>query len=185
MNGLKFGEEPPIDIRHLPDLIHCVTLMERRSESKNTLVRRVCELLIDILNEVILSNTSATTSRARRQISYLAEARKLIVNGSDSFLDRLFESATNAHHLTNTLHAAAQQPTNPTELLQIPAWNLDHDVVQAGLETRTCDFGHRILDLVEWDTQAELRCNEGEGITRCFGSKCRGTRQPGINLVVD
>lgn len=152
MNGLKFGEEPPVDIRHLPDLIHSVTLMERRSESKDTFVRRICELLVDILNEIVLCDTSETASLVHEQRSHLAESRELIINSSNSFLDRLLECAANTHHLTNTLHAAAQQATNPTELLQIPARNLDHDVVQAGLETRTCDFGDGILDLVEWDT---------------------------------
>ena len=51
---LEFREEPLVNVRHLPDLDHRVPAMERRRDRKNALIRRVDELLINILDIVVL-----------------------------------------------------------------------------------------------------------------------------------
>jgi hypothetical protein len=51
---LQLRQEPLVDVGHLPDLIDRVAPMEGGRDSKHTLVSRVYQLFIDILDEVIL-----------------------------------------------------------------------------------------------------------------------------------
>ena len=52
---MKLGQEPLIDVGHLPDLVNRVTLVEGRPESEDTLVSRVNKFFINILNNVVLA----------------------------------------------------------------------------------------------------------------------------------
>jgi hypothetical protein len=54
MNVLKFRQEPLVDISHLPDLVDTVALVESGCNGEYTLVRRVDQLLVDILHKVVL-----------------------------------------------------------------------------------------------------------------------------------
>jgi hypothetical protein len=72
----------------------------------------------------------------------LSKTVKLIIYGPDCFLNRFLEIAANTHNFTYTLHAATQQFTNAAELLQIPSWNLDHNVIETRLEAGTSDPGY-------------------------------------------
>jgi len=85
------------------------------------------------------------------QKTHLGKPAELIIDRSNRFLYRLLKGPPNAHNFTHTLHATTQQPTHATELFQVPAWDLDDDIIQAGLEARTSDFGHGVLDLIERD----------------------------------
>lgn len=57
VDGLQLREEPFIDISHLPDLLHCVPLVECGSEGEEALVRGVYEFFINILDEIVLIRT--------------------------------------------------------------------------------------------------------------------------------
>lgn len=102
---------------------------------------------------------------------HLCEPSKLIVDGPNGFLNRLLERAADAHHLANTLHAAAEQRRHATELFEVPARDFDNDIVEARLEARRRHFCYRILDLVERDAEAELRRYERERVARRLGRK--------------
>ena len=52
---MKLGQEPLIDVGHLPDLVNRVTLVEGRPESEDTLVSRVDKFFINVLNNVVLA----------------------------------------------------------------------------------------------------------------------------------
>ena len=55
-DGLELGEEPTIDIRHLPNLLNGVATMEGCGNGEDALVCRIDELFIDVLDEIILQN---------------------------------------------------------------------------------------------------------------------------------
>ena len=59
VNRLQFSKEPPVDPRHLPNLLHSVTLMESRSDSKDAFVCWICELLVDVFDNIVLFTASA------------------------------------------------------------------------------------------------------------------------------
>ena len=59
---MKLGQEPLIDVSHLPDLVNRVTLVEGRPESEDTLVGGVDELFINILNNVVLAQIRISES---------------------------------------------------------------------------------------------------------------------------
>jgi hypothetical protein len=50
----QLGQEPLVDVGHLPNLVNQITAIERGRDCKNVFVRRVHELFVDILDKVIL-----------------------------------------------------------------------------------------------------------------------------------
>ena len=54
-DGLELGEEPLVDVGHLPDLLHAVSTGERSMNGENALVRRIDEFLINIFHNIVLS----------------------------------------------------------------------------------------------------------------------------------
>ena len=113
---------------------------------------------------------------------HLGETRKLIVDSPNGFLNRLLKRAANTHNLTNTLHATAQQPADPAELLEIPARNLDNDVIQARLEACASNLRDAVLDFVERNTETKLSGDESERVTGSLRGEGRRTRQTSVNL---
>jgi hypothetical protein len=53
----------------------------------------------------------------------------LIIDRTNRLLDRFLKRPTDAHDLTDTLHAAAQEAADAVELLEIPAGNLDNNII--------------------------------------------------------
>lgn len=106
-------------------------------------------------------------------VTHLGKPRKLIINSADGFLYTLLERPTNAHYLADTLHAAAKQLADATELLQIPAWKFNDDVIHARLETCARDLRDCVLNLIEGNTEPKLRSDKGKRIARGFRRKCR------------
>jgi hypothetical protein len=100
-----------------------------------------------------------------KEITYLCKPSELIVDGTNSLLNGFFERSPDAHNLTNTLHAAAEEPADAVKLLQIPAWYLDYNIIQARLEACTGDFSDRIFNLIEWNAEAQLGSNECERVS--------------------
>ena len=115
-------------------------------------------------------------------MQYLRKPKELVVDRPDRFLDRLLERTADAHNLAHALHAAAQQAADPAELLEVPARNLHHDVVQTWLEARGGHLRHRVLDLIEWNAETELSGDERERVACRFRGERGGTRQTSIDL---
>ena len=76
----------------------------------------------------------------RLRSAYLRKPSELIIDGSNCLLYCFFERSSNAHNLSHTLHAAAEQPTDTVEFFEIPTRDLDNDIIQAGFEAGTGDF---------------------------------------------
>jgi len=53
----------------------------------------------------------------------------LIIDRTNRLLDCFLKRPTDTHDLTDTLHAAAQEAADATELLEIPTGDLDNNVV--------------------------------------------------------
>jgi len=54
----KLCQEPFIDIRHLADLVDAVSPMECSRNGKDTLIRRIDKLFIDVLDKIVLQRKS-------------------------------------------------------------------------------------------------------------------------------
>ena len=102
------------------------------------------------------------------KLTYLRETRELIIDSADGLLDGLLKRATDAHDLTHGLHAAAEQPTDAVELLEIPARNLHHDVVQTRLKARARNLCDGILDLIQRNAETQLCSDESQRIPSSF-----------------
>ena len=114
----------------------------------------------------------------------LRETSKLVIDSTNGLLDRLLERAPDTHHLAHRLHAAAEQPADTVELLQIPARDLDDDIVQARLEACARDLRDRVPDLVERNAEAELRSDERERVAGSLGCESGRPRQTSVHLGV-
>ena len=55
-------------------------------------------------------------------------------------------------YLSHTLHGAADLFGHSVEPVQVPSWDLGHDVVQTGLEAGRGRLGGGVLDLGEGDS---------------------------------
>jgi len=114
--------------------------------------------------------------------THLRESSELIVDSSNSLLDRLLEGPSNAHDLSNTLHARVQRGRDPRELLEIPSRDFDDDVVERGLEASGGDLGDRVSDLVERDVETELGGDEGERVSGGLGGESGGSRETSVDF---
>lgn len=106
--------------------------------------------------------------------TYIGKSRKLIVDRPDGFLDGLLKRPADAHDLSDTLHATAEQSTDTAKLLQILSWNLDDNVIQTWFEASGGDLRHRVLDLVERNSQTQFSRDKRQRITGRF--RCQRRR---------
>lgn len=98
-------------------------------------------------------------------MTYFGEASKLIINSSNSLLDRLLKCPSNTHDFTDTLHAATEQSADSIELLEIPSRNFDNHVIQTRLETCARNFRDGIFDFVKRDTETQFCSDECEWVS--------------------
>jgi hypothetical protein len=123
-----------------------------------------------------------TSTQANATRTHLCKSRKLIIDRPDGLLYRLLKRTTDTHHLTDALHAATEQPGHTTELLEVPTWDFDDNIVKARLEARRRDLCDRVLDLVERDAEPELGRDEGQRVARRFGRERGGPRKTRVHL---
>lgn len=143
--------------------------MESSRNCKNALVRWVDQFFIDVLDIIILEKRLLDRMMLAPNLTDLCKSGKLVINCPYRLLYRLFESPTNAHHLTDTLHAATKQPANTVEFFEIPSRDLDHNIIKTRLKARTRDFRHRVFNFIQRNAETQLCCNEGERITCGLG----------------
>ena|ERR1700736_6793525 len=147
---MEFCQKPFVDIGYPPDFIHAIASMECSRNREYTFVGWVDKFLIDILHEVVLEASQNVNNLSIQTIGTdLGESSKLIIDRPDCLLNRLLESPTDAHNFANTFHTATEKSANAIEFFQIPSWDLHNDIIQAGFETSTSDFGDGVFDLVQ------------------------------------
>ena len=140
--------------------------MHSVGNGEKTLIRWELELIID-LHQSLLG---------------VVKSKVVEVNGADSLLNGLLESATNAHNLTDGLHGGTEESRDTVELLEIPAWHLDDTVIERRLEAGGGLLGDRVLDLVQWDTETKLGGDKSQWVTGGLGSECGGAGKSGVDL---
>src|SRR5712692_10824190 len=107
---------------------------------------------------------------------------KVQVQHANGFLVGFLEGAAYAHHLADRLHARAYGLIGPLEFLQVPARNLDHHVVKAGLKAGACHACDAVGQFDQAVAEREFGGNVGQGIA-CRFARQRGTaRKTRIHL---
>jgi hypothetical protein len=102
--------------REIVDLVYGVPILERGRNHEDALVCGVLQLVIARGHDVGLEPIYTTFH-----------------NCPNRFLYRFFEFSADCHHLSYTLHGAADVSRDSAEFLQVPAWHLHHHVIQARL----------------------------------------------------
>jgi len=138
----ELRQKPFVNVGHMMYFFDAITTMKCSRDREDALIRWIDQLLVDVLNVLVLGYFQAQTRAVLDTVTYLGEPRKLIVNRSNGFLNCFLKCPSNAHDFTDALHTTTQKPADTTELLEVPAWNLDDTVVQAGLKTSTSHFGY-------------------------------------------
>ena len=147
---LQFLQEPLVDLGQVVNLIYGIALVHCLGYHEDTLICRLLQGSIDVLN---------------LQLLVFYEAVHALANHTKTLLDSLLKVATDGHHLADRLHGRTQLLVNTTELTQVPTWNLTNHVVEGWLEESRCSLGNRVLQLEQAITHTELCCNESQRIT--------------------
>ena len=84
------------------------------------------------------------------------------LEAADAFAERLLEGAADRHHFADRLHLRAEHRLGAGELLELPARDLDHDVVDGRLEAGGRHARDVVLDLVEAVADGQFRRDLGD-----------------------
>ena len=160
-------EEPAVDLRQIVDLIDGVALVHGLGNDEDTLVRRLTQRRVDVVD---------------LQLLVLHIAVHSLSNHAQTLLDSLLEVATDGHHLSDRLHGAAQLLVHTAELAQIPARNLTDHIVEGRLKEGRGGLGDGVLQFEESVAQAKLGGHESQGIARGLGSQGRRTGEARVDL---
>src|SRR4028119_214090 len=95
----------------------------------------------------------------------LGETGRIILQTLTRLLKGFRECPADCHYLTYRLHLEAQRIICAFELVEIPARHLYDHVIQRGLEVGACRLDDWVLQLVEIESDGQLRRNLGDGIT--------------------
>ena len=142
-------------------------LLERLGDAEEPLVGRLAELLLEVLERIALVADDAVHPDLEHP---------------GRLLDRLLEVAADGHDLADGLHLRADLLRDAPEFLQVPARDLDDEIVQGRLEAGRRLFGDRIEQLGQGVAEDELGRDEGQRIAGRLGGQGRAARQPGVDL---
>jgi len=155
-------------------LVICQTLSTLYPRWKAVEIANI-RLSVGLTSSSSTSSTKSFCSKSERRGIFipnyetdLGKSSKLVINCTNRLLDRLLESPTNTHNLSDTLHTATEKSADAIEFLQIPSWDLHNNIIQTGFKTSTGDFRDGVLDDVQGNTEAEFCCDEGERISSRF-----------------
>ena len=98
------------------------------------------------------------------------------------FLQGLFEAAADGHDLADGLHLRADFLGHAAELLEVPARDLDHQVIEGRLEAGRRPFGDGIEQAGQAVPQTQLGGDKGQRISGGLGGQGRAAGKPGVDL---
>ena len=153
------AKEPRVDLRLLPDGLHRDAEFDRVVEVEQAVPGRELERMQD---GVLIAELLAVR----------AEAVALDLQRLASLLERLLEAAADAHHLAHGLHLQAELAVAAVELVEVPARNLDDDIVERRLEERAGGARDRVGQLIEVVADGQLRGDLGNRVARGLGRQC-------------
>ena len=94
----------------------------------------------------------------------------------------LFERAADGHHFADRLHLRAEHGFGAGEFLELPAWDLHHDVVERGLEAGRRDLGDVVLDFIQPVADRQFGGDLGDGKSGGFGGQRGAARDARIHF---
>ena len=150
---LQFLKEPLVYLRQLMDIINTVSLVHCLRYYEDTLVCRLSECCINIVNLQFL-----VLDKAMHALSYHTE----------SLLYCLLKVTAYSHNLTNRLHRRTKFLVYATELAQVPTRNLADDIVESRLKECTRCLCYGVLQFKQSVAHTQLCCNKSERITCSF-----------------
>ena len=138
MYAVQALQEPTVDARALVYVVYGVTLLESLGYGVHSFVGRVLQLLVDIHLHGLVAH----------------EAVLALSHHAQALLYRLLESAAHGHYLAHAFHRRSEQLRHAVELVQIPARDLAHHIIQRRFEAGRSDLRYRVLYLVQSVTQS-------------------------------
>ena len=110
------------------------------------------------------------------------EARAGLLEAAQRLVERGAEGAVDGHHLAGRLHLRAEPPIGGRELVEREARQLDHDVVERGLEGGHRRPGDRVGDLGEPPADRDLRRHARDGVAGRLGGERRRAADARVDL---
>ena len=104
------------------------------------------------------------------------------LQGGEPLHQRLLEGGAHGHHLAHGLHGGAERRGRVRELLEGPAGNLHHRVVEGGLEGGEGLARDVVGDLVERVADGEEGRDLGDGEAGGLGGQGGAPGDPGVHL---
>ena len=153
---LDLTQEPRVDLGLLPDGLHRDAQLDRVVEVEQAVPGRELERMQD---GVLIAQLAPIC----------AEAVALNLQRLARLLERLLEAPADAHHLAHRLHLQAKLAVAAVELVEVPARDLDDDVVERRLEERAGGARDRVGQLVEVVADGQLRGDFGNRVARGLG----------------
>ncbi len=161
------AEEPPVDPGQLVDPVDGPALAEGLGDPEEPLVGRLTELLLQVLEGVVGVGDEAVHADLEH---------------TGGLLDGLLERPADGHDLAHRLHLRADLLRDAAEFLEVPAGDLDDEVVERRLEAGRRGPGDGVPEVGQAVAQGELGRNEGQGIAGGLGGQGRAPRQAGVDL---
>ena len=114
-NMLQALQEPNVNLGKLLDTLDGVALFESLSDSKDTQVGWVSQLLVEVIKlGVVVAH----------------ETVHALTNHTQALLNHLLEAATDTHNLTNRFHRRTNLTAHTSKLSQVPTRNLTDHIVE-------------------------------------------------------
>ncbi len=111
-----------------------------------------------------------------------AEAEGADLKGAQPLEQRGFESPLDGHDLAGGLHLRADGAVGGLELVEGPAWDLHHTVVQGRLETGERLLRHRVGNFIEAQADRDLRGDAGDWVAGGFRGQGGGAADSWIDF---
>ena len=115
-------------------------------------------------------------------VAVCPQASVALLERAHGLLQRLLEGGTNGHDLAHGLHARSERGVRALELLEGKARNLDHAVVNRGLEAGWRGLRDVVGNLVQRVANGEKRRLLGNGEASGLGCKGRGAAHTRVHL---
>ncbi|CAI8416399.1 MAG: Uncharacterised protein [Synechococcus sp. MIT S9220] len=104
------------------------------------------------------------------------------LQGSQSFLERLLETASDGHGFTHRFHGRGEHCRRAPKFFKGEAWNLGDDVINRRFKAGGCFAGDVVENLVEGVANSETRSNFGNGESSGLAGQSRRSADAGIHL---
>ncbi len=166
-NMLQFFEEPLINLGQLMNIVNGVALMHSLWYHKDTLISRLAQSSINIVNLKLL-----VFNKAMHALTYHAQA----------LLDGLFKVSTNSHYLAHRFHWWAEFLVNTAEFREVPTRNFTNHIIESRFEEGAGGLCYRVFQFKQAITHTQLSSNKSQRIASSFRCQSWRTAQTSVHL---